>query len=415
MLVRDVFVTGSYPKNTYVIQEDSSLEKEVVKYLSQSTGKCFLLSGPSKSGKTSLVEKIFRIEDEELGIIIPGSDFSTESEFFEILAHKLNISHEHTISYDASSSVSGGSTVSIIPKILNLTVSGVQSETQRESRKAVQNNITSVNEFLKSNPIPIIIDDFHFIEDGLQQKIANHLKGLVRNTHVIVISISKSAFRPIQSVPDMNGRILMHHHGLWSKKDLAKIAASGFNILNIQDVHNIGVSFAERSVGSPQIMQEMCSEYVVNQLDIFETSCEEVPTVAMFPDTMNKFLSEIAEQNKHDDFEFLLKGKDSHGKSRKIVNIAGLGEGDVYKAVLFALSKLGGSGTYDKKEIIAKVNSLTSDFSNSNSSVSSCLANLHSISELTSKTAEPSLVFDGSKLEIIDPFLLFYLYNHNWS
>lgn len=413
MLVSEVFVSGTFPKETYVIQEDANVESEVANYITRSRGKCLLISGPSKSGKTSLVDKLFYLKSKKaLAIYMSGSDFDSESSFFEYIASKLSLTSENAESDSLSQDILINGSISPIPRVIKFSLSGKDSSSYSQTQKKYQHTILSVVDALKDNPLPIIIDDFHFIPEELQKVIAPHIKRLIRETHVIVLSISENAFRQIKSVPDMNGKMEHIRFGRWSVNDLEKIAQKGFSLLNIVDGMGVKKELAERSSGSPLIMQIICIHYVMDILNVFDSNDLTVTTTNDFD--INKLCSNVAQKNVHSDFEYLLKGGSGESK-RKIVNIKGLGNGDVYKAVLYSLSKMGNSNIFYKSKIISEVSSITTGFSNPNNSVSNCLNGISNVAKVNKFSAEPSLVYDGNKLEIIDPFLSFYLQNHDWN
>src|SRR5262245_44878109 len=53
----DVFTPSSFPEHTYVVRRDDDLE-EKLRFALKTRGQIVSLSGPSKSGKTVLVERV---------------------------------------------------------------------------------------------------------------------------------------------------------------------------------------------------------------------------------------------------------------------------------------------------------------------------------------------------------------------
>lgn len=53
----DVFTPGSFPKHTYVSRENDDVERRL-RFALETRGQVVSLAGPSKSGKTVLVEKV---------------------------------------------------------------------------------------------------------------------------------------------------------------------------------------------------------------------------------------------------------------------------------------------------------------------------------------------------------------------
>jgi len=74
LLTKNVFVAGRSPGVTYNPRNDRQLEAEVNSYLSQGPGKALSISGPTKSGKTVLVERLL---PEYEAIWMQGSDLGS--------------------------------------------------------------------------------------------------------------------------------------------------------------------------------------------------------------------------------------------------------------------------------------------------------------------------------------------------
>ena len=60
--IQQVFIPGGYPKHTYVERSDKQYEDELKDAISI-PGQVISIAGPSKSGKTVLVEKVSGIDN----------------------------------------------------------------------------------------------------------------------------------------------------------------------------------------------------------------------------------------------------------------------------------------------------------------------------------------------------------------
>jgi hypothetical protein len=83
---KEVFVAGDVPTITYNPRDDLHLEQEVRDYRDQ-PGKALSVSGPSKSGKTVLIERLF---PRTSAIWVQGSDLSSVDRLWQRLADGLN-------------------------------------------------------------------------------------------------------------------------------------------------------------------------------------------------------------------------------------------------------------------------------------------------------------------------------------
>ena len=81
----DVFVAGKQPTITYNPRGDRHLEQEVRGYLDQ-LGKALSVSGPTKSGKTVLIERLL---PRGAAIWIQGSDLESVGKLWQAIAEAL--------------------------------------------------------------------------------------------------------------------------------------------------------------------------------------------------------------------------------------------------------------------------------------------------------------------------------------
>jgi hypothetical protein len=86
--LEQIFVTGGAPTVTYVRRDEASLEREVRRYL-RSGNKVLAISGPSKSGKSVLVEKVLN-EDGHRWIHLAGGSLDSMEAFWEKLAYRVS-------------------------------------------------------------------------------------------------------------------------------------------------------------------------------------------------------------------------------------------------------------------------------------------------------------------------------------
>ena len=79
-LTKDVFVAGATPRVTYNPRDERHLEREINQYLEQGPGRTLSVSGPTKSGKTVLVER--QLPRDET-IWMEGQDLQSVEVFWE--------------------------------------------------------------------------------------------------------------------------------------------------------------------------------------------------------------------------------------------------------------------------------------------------------------------------------------------
>jgi predicted AAA+ superfamily ATPase len=86
--VRDVFKSLGVPSTTYVHRESGRYEKELLDAIN-SKGKLALLTGPSKTGKTTLYSRVLRDANIEPLVVRCDTDLSPE-EFWRQALERVN-------------------------------------------------------------------------------------------------------------------------------------------------------------------------------------------------------------------------------------------------------------------------------------------------------------------------------------
>jgi len=94
----EVFVAGKQPTITYNPRDERHLEQEVKGYLDQ-PGKALSVSGPTKSGKTVLIERLL---PRGYAIWIQGSDLEGVSKFWQSVAEGLDVYDQVAATAEAS-------------------------------------------------------------------------------------------------------------------------------------------------------------------------------------------------------------------------------------------------------------------------------------------------------------------------
>lgn len=258
--VRDVFVAGGTPWLTYNPRTRRGLEVELRIYLDQ-VGKALSISGRTKSGKTVLVERLL---PRHSAVWIQGSDLTSVAAFWRAIVDALglwdNLEYSTERQRGDSSSLSGSIGV---PNAAQ--VSGglsTNDSTTISSTRAHQRAYADLSrEALQTSPVPIVIDDFHFVAIGVRREIARAIKSLIRYTPVIMIAVSRDAFDPIRRHPDLQGRVWHLTVPAWERRELEFIARSGFAALGLveQDPELVR-RLARESRGTPFLMQQLCHD-----------------------------------------------------------------------------------------------------------------------------------------------------------
>lgn len=253
----EVFIPGGLPIYTYVPRNELQLERRFRDFLR--TKKFLSITGRTKSGKTVLAEKIF---PRDQSVWFEGGAFDREEYFWEEICTQLELHNSTTVTESVTSGVSGevgaeggfGPFAKIKAKIASLF-----SKTDSASYTRSASFKTTALAGLRKKKIPLIIDDFHYLERGEQKSILRSLKALVfQGIPVILISIPHREFDALKSERELTGRVNQLPIPSWSLPELKKIGELGFKKLNKRISDEKNTKLSKESIGSPHLMQEFC-------------------------------------------------------------------------------------------------------------------------------------------------------------
>jgi len=408
----DVFVSGTYPELTFNERLDTDLKKKVVGYLRKGAGKCLLIHGSSKTGKTVLVERWLSPES---AIWIKGDEIHSIADLYQRIVDELDLFTEVSAGDASRDRIAAGTGVEGgIPGLrFKLNADGgteFESSTSR-SRKSL--GVSVVKTALRQKPVPIVIDDFHFMDGPLRLDVAKAVKDLVRITRVVLIAIPHSTFEPLRKLPDMDWRVETLGVTRWEPDELSQIAQVGFGLLGIVD-HNDEISsrLATESRGAPAIMQTLCLEYATEIAGVWQTA--DPARDAQAPQSWIAFLRAVAQGKKPIAFDAFVEGKEVRGTNRN-KRVLKTGEvTDIYGAVLYTLSKMSAFGSLTKTDVADRMQELVED-APSTQTISGNLTNLADIAEKVRGHADPALTYQDPNLQVLDPFLSFFLAHGDWD
>jgi len=410
-LTKDVFVAGSPPRVTYNPRDDRHLERELNLYLEQGPGRALSVFGPTKSGKTVLVER--RLPRDE-AIWIEGTDLHSVEAFWDSIVDWLGLYDLVEITRQESEGGGKQSGLSVgSSNVAKVDISKkIDSTTARGVRKTRTQAVTTVaRRGLDELGVPIVIDDLHYVDEDAKEPMARAIKTAIPFCKVVLIAVPHEAFDVVRNESDMGGRVSQLRIDPWSIDELEVIAERGFDALSIDDQAGVGTTLASNSFGAPFLMQDLCYQYAVAQLGVLKTSDELVAAVE--PPSWNGFFTGIANRTPATMFYHLLKGPKTRGQQRIERVFRTGGKTDIYGALLHAIAKAG-KPTVSYKEL-AKI--LEADFVEpiQGQQVTASLGHMATVAKDNRGTGDAAVAYKDDDLHVLDPFLLFYLRHGAWS
>lgn len=414
----DVFVPGSYPEHTYVERAAQGFEANLHDALS-TPGQVVSLSGPSKSGKTVLVE---RVVGRDLLVPISGASIRRPEEVWQRALDWMDIpsstSGTQSVGGSVGVEVSGKGSIAL-PLVAKgeagVTGSGeITGETTTEVTRE-RRGLPQVVAEIGGSDFVILLDDFHYMDRDVQMEVAKSLKEAVRlGVKIVTAAVSHRGDDVVRANPELRGRVKAIDLGYWTEPELHKIADTGFAALDAT-VNSVAINaFTNESAGSPQLMQSLCLQacFVLDLREKLKTQRPKPVDVDAI--SLHRVLEQTSAST---DFRSLVDvldaGPRTRGTERKTYKFYDGTEGDVYRVVLKALADDPPLLSFPYEELLRRTAKVCEGESPVGSSVTGTCLHMTKLAE-EKFPRERAVDWDEQKqvFDIPDPYLLFYL---RWS
>lgn len=415
LTAHDVFTPSSFPEHTYVARGDEDLEAKL-RFAVKTKGQIVSLSGPSKSGKTVLVEKV--VGKDKLVPVVGAGILAPEQVWTRVLDW-IDAPMDETSqkSWQLMTGARAGAKAETDVVIASGEASGDVSTafTRRSTgmERKTRRGLEQVIELLGGSDIVVLVDDFHYMPREVRAEVAKQLKEAARrDVKIVTAAVPHRADDVIRANPELQGRVTVIDVAYWRPRDLARIAKSGFEALNVDIDAESADRLAHQAAGSPQLMQALClyACFVLGTADRMPKRVTERLKEEDFVKAC-RLTSTIA------DFRSLVDALEAVPRARagdrKTYAFSDGTSGDVYRAILKAIAAEPLVLAFDYEEVLRRVRVLCDGEAPAGSSVTGACAHMARLAEEQLPTARV-LTWDERDqiLEIPDPYLSFYL---RWS
>jgi hypothetical protein len=416
MRATEVFIPGSFPTETYIQRSDENYEVVLNDALSMD-GMVLSISGPSKSGKTVLIEKVV---GKDYLISISGAGIKNSTDLWEAVLDWMEAPYEvqetakHSDKIGTELGVSGGASVFGFAKAEASAKAKLDSESvNEESSTRRRTGASQVVRELANSDFVILVDDFHYIPRDIQGEVARQIKDVVRQkVRICAATVSHRGDDVMRANPELRGRLQTIDLPYWGIADLKRIATTGLSKLNATINAQSLERLAKEAAGSPQLMQLICLQMCF----VKDLRSKSEDSIAI--DISERDFSAIFEQTSTSTdfrslFDVLDCGPKLRGKERKIYSFKDESSGDVYRCILKAIAADPPTLSFNYDSLVARTRSIcTDEFPSGSSLFGSCGQMIKLAQEHFPNERAIDLDTEKEVLDIPDPYLSFYL---RWS
>ena len=411
-----VFVPGGFPTLTYVERQGKDYETQLADALDLK-GQIVSIAGPSKSGKTVLVEKV--VGKDNL-ISITGAGITSADQIWDRVLNWMDSPNEVSSSTKAERSgtlgLEGRADLGV-PGVGKVQVTGkaggqlgAGAGTNEVYRRQGMQQV--IDEIANSDFV-VLIDDFHYMPREVQQEVAKQLKDAVRQgVAFITASVLHRTDDVVRALPELRGRVVAVDLDYWDRTDLIRIAKAGFEAMNFEMPVEVMESLAAEAAGSPQLMQAICYHACLH-LDARVSFA--VRRVFGKGDIIKGKIMEraVSIANFRSLVDVLDSGPKTRGVERKMYTFTDSVSGDVYRCVLKAVAADPPRLSFPYQDIVERVSVVCKSDPPVGSSITGTCMQMSKLAK-DNFPGERAIDWDEQKqvLDIPDPYLLFYL---RWS
>jgi hypothetical protein len=410
MNIYEVFTPAGVPTVTYIDREDQKLEQQLRTAI-RTPGQIASLSGPSKSGKTVLINKV--IEPDNLiavsGAAITNADMLWDRVLTWMEApSETSITASHSLGAEASGKASAKAGVIVASAQTEGSLTGRYGYERSRQTNFARGGIDQVIKEIAHSDFVVFVDDFHYMPRETQHAVAKQMKEAAeKGVCICTASVPHRSDDVVRSNPELRGRVRAIDFEYWKPGETAEIAVRGFRALGMDiDTSVIGNLSAE-AFGSPQLMQQICLQACF-YLAVEET-CRPVKRFDVLETDSNKIFEHAAAVTVFSSLvDALHAGPKHRGTPRGQFALKDGSKGDVYRCILLAIRQNPARLTLPYDDIYQRTRQVCVGEAPPGSSVAQALEQIHKIA-LAIQPSASVIEWSEDVLDIADPYFLYYL------
>jgi len=271
--IYDVFKVQGQPTITYVRRNEGLYEDKLAAAI-KNLGTLCLITGPSKTGKSTLYAKVAEFNDYDI-LRLRCDKSLTSQEVWRKTLETINFERVETIIKEKKTGRKLG--VEIEGRIGWSWLAGIlgkgkvesnveKSEAESRNRILSDPSPSHLIPLLKELPFLLVFEDFHYLDPKVQECVFQQWKVFVDNeVSVVVLGTTHHAADLAYANKDLIGRIVHVDLPTWNVDDLEKITRQGFNYLDVEITSPLTRLIAKESVGLPIITQSVSLQMLIDK------------------------------------------------------------------------------------------------------------------------------------------------------
>lgn len=303
------------------------------------------------------------------------------------------------------------------PRGIGISDTTSNSESESEAHSYSRRGIRQVEDEFNTSSEVIFVDDAHYVQSKeILRRLSENLKNANnRGIKVVVAFIPHRSEDILLANNDLRGRVTGLKFGEWSEEELKKIAKLGFDDLGYEVPFDVLEVLANESVQSPQLMQKLCLEVAVLRMrGQFEDLKE------MSPECLKKIFRDVAEGlDMQKSYRKISGNFSSPGKPRNRFEFKDGSTGDGYDALVRTIADNPPKISIELTEIKERMKETCKERISSEDDRNypeNITQKIKQADEWVGDLPHNPYIFnydtDTKKVEISDPYLVFYL---RWS
>ena len=271
--VYDVFKTQGQPTITYVARDEGVYERKLAEAINNRGTVC-LLTGPSKTGKTTLYTRIADTLNLELIRVRCDKDLTArhiwlkaleDVDFERLSSRQAKKGVSTDLSGEIGGSIGWGWLAGLTDKV-GTNLARVRCESETRERILAEASPSHLVPVLKHLPALFVLEDFHYLTPDVQKTIFQQWKVFVDNEiSLVTVGTTHHAVDLAYGNKDLLGRLTHIDVPTWKARDLERIAQQGFEFMNISIAQSTMELIAAESVGLPIVTQAVSLQLLLTK------------------------------------------------------------------------------------------------------------------------------------------------------